>query len=134
MKTSSPSKFKENSDMVVLHKIMYKQIEDKVLEIGGDVFEIGAGTGFCLQILRLPEGSSLVVVDYNPHMEKYFRENLAKAPHINLKEYLVQSAEDMSNIPDNTFAAVFCADLMCSLEEELLRKMLKEIRRVLKKV
>jgi len=122
------------SPLFALQKTTLSHISNKAQELGGDVLEIGAGAGSSLEFLRLPKGSSLVVVDYNPYFEGYFRSRLSKYPDIKLKDYFVQSAADMSNIPDNTFSVVFVIDVLCSIDEDLLRKMLEEVKRVLKPV
>jgi len=122
------------SPLFVKKKEMFEQIAAQLEELPGDVLEIGAGSGSSLEWLKLPEGCSLVVVDYNPLFMESFKESSAKFPDIKVKDYLVQSAVDMSNIGDNTFSVVFVKDVLCSIEEESLKKMLKEIKRVLKPV
>ncbi|EDO41937.1 predicted protein [Nematostella vectensis] len=105
----------------------------KIAELGGDVVEIGAGPGNNTKFLQLPEGSFLIVVDYNPHMEKIFRKNMeTDNPNLHLKEFLVQSADDMSEIPDGSVSAVLATHLLCSLDDQQTRKVLKEIMRVLR--
>ncbi|EDO28577.1 predicted protein, partial [Nematostella vectensis] len=96
------------------------------------LYEIGISTGRNLAYMNLPEKSSLVAVDYNPHMEKFLRENLKKYPAINLKEFIVQGSEDMSEIPDNSVSVLVATQLLCSMDEEVVKKSLQEFKRVLK--
>jgi len=125
---------KPTSPLYAKKKRIFEEVAAKLDELPGDILEIGAGSGSSLELLKLPEDCSLVVIDNNPHFEESFKRYAAKFPNIKVKDYLVQSAVDMSNIPDNTFSVVLIQDVLCSIEEESLRKMLKEIKRVLKPV
>ena len=68
---------KPSSPLLPLKKAQFAEIEKTLEELPGDILEIGAGSGASLDFLRLPQGCSLVVVDYNPHFEQHFREKLA---------------------------------------------------------
>ena len=94
----------------------------------------GAGQNFD----DYPQGMSLIAVDYNPHVEKLLKENLAKAGgRVQMKTFIVASSEDMSGaegkvgVEDNSVAAVVCTKLLCSLTEEQIVKTVQEVKRVL---
>jgi len=108
----------------------------KLREDGGDVLEIGSAVGRNLKYLDLPPGCSYIALDYNPKMESYLRENLKKYPkqNIPLKKFIVADAANMSSVADDSVKAVLATQLFCSLEEEKVKDVLKEIKRVLKPV
>ena len=102
----------------------------------GDVLEIGIGAGENFDLY--PEGTSLIAVDSNPHVEELLMENLKKAgERVHLKKFVVASAEDMScslgkpGVEDNSVAAVVCTMVLCSLTDEQTMKTLAEVKRVL---
>ncbi|EDO46458.1 predicted protein [Nematostella vectensis] len=125
-KEDKPGPFKD------MKTTMFKGIKETAEEIGGDVLEIGCGTGSALRMLSLPKGSEFIALDPNPHMEKYFREELDRFPEVKLKAFLVQGGEDLSRIADDSLAAVFVIDVLCSVPEDGLDKLLEEVKRVLK--
>ena len=105
-------------------------------ELEGDVLEIGIGAGENFHLY--PEGTSLIAVDSNPHVEKLLTENLKKAgERVHLKKFVVASAEDMScssgkvGVEDNSIAAVVCTLVLCSLTDDQTTKTIREVKRVL---
>lgn len=112
------------------------QVMQKLREDGGDLLEIGIAVGKNLKYLNLPQDSSYIALDYNPKMESYLRENLKKYPdqNIPLKRFIAEDAANMASISDNSVAVVLGTQMMCSLEQEKVKSVLKEIRRVLKPV
>ena len=98
--------------------------------VQGDILEIGAGTGANFEFL--PEGSSVIALEPNPHMESYLRENVKKFPHINLKQVVAGFAENMEGIADESVEAVICTLTLCSVHD--VEATLSEIKRVLKPV
>ncbi|XP_059489142.1 N6-adenosine-methyltransferase TMT1A-like [Neocloeon triangulifer] len=69
------------------------------------------------------------MLDINPHCEKYLRENLKKHPHLNLREFICGSAENIHQVQSGSVDVVVSSRTLCSLDES---KALKEIFRVLK--
>ena len=106
--------------------------------MNGDVLEIGIGAGANFDYY--PQGTSLVAVDCNPHMEELLKENLKKVDdRVHLKKFVAASAEDMScrgkvGVEDNSVAAVVCTNLLCSLTDGQTRKTIQEVKRTLKPV
>lgn len=96
--------------------------------VQGDILEIGAGTGANFEFL--PEGSSIIALEPNPHMESYLSENVKKFPHINLKQVVAGFAENMEGIADESVEAVVCTLTLCSVHD--VEAALSEIKRVLK--
>lgn len=101
----------------------------------GDVLEIGIGSGSNFEYY--PQGTSLIAVDPNRHVNELLKGNLEKAGRrIRLKKFVAASAEDMScrgqvGVEDNAVAAVVCTKLLCSLSDSQTRKTIQEVKRVL---
>ena len=101
---------------------IFADLGERLKEVKGDVLEIGIGSG--QNFAEYPQGTSLIAVDFNPHVEKHFRNNLEKAgDSVNLKKFVVASAEDMNctgkvGVEDNSVVAVVCTKLLCSLTDE----------------
>ena len=119
-----------------LKRTIFADLSERLKEVNGDVLEIGIGAGE--NFLYYPQGTSLIAVDPNPHVEKLPRENLEKiGDRVHLKKFVVASAEDMNytsgklGVEDNSVAAVVCTFVLCSLTEEQTTKTLQEVRRVL---
>ena len=118
-----------------IQRSLFAELDEHLKRVKGDVLEIGIGSGANFQ--DYPQGTSLIAVDANPHVEKLLKKNLAKAgDRILLKKFVVASAEDMSfrgkvGVKDNSVAAVVCTKLLCSLTDEQVRKTVQEVKRVL---
>ena len=119
-----------------LKRSIFTDLSERLKEVNGDVLEIGIGAGE--NFLYYPQGTSLIAVDPNPHVEKLLRGNLEKiGDRIHLKKFVVASAEDMSyasgelGVEDNSVAAVVCTFLLCSLTDEQTTKTLQEVKSVL---
>ena len=111
---------------------LFSQLRDHLQQTGGgEVLEIGSGTGANLEYLP---GVSLVALDPNEHMEKIFRVNLEKYPAVTLRKYVVGKAEDLKTFDNGSLAAVLCTITLCSVPEKLIEKVFCEIKRVLKPV
>lgn len=114
---------------------LFADLDDHLKRMNGDVLEIGIGSGQNLD--DYPQGTSLIAVDLNPHVEKLLRENLGEAGNrVHLKKFVVASAEDMSSmgkvgVEDNSVAAVVCMKLLCSLNDEQITKTVREVKRIL---
>lgn len=94
-----------------------------MLEVG-----VGEGTNFELY----PDNCSLTVLEYNENFEKKFTENVKKFSKINFEKFVVGLVEDMHEFEDNTFDAILCTHVLCSVSD--VDEGLKEIKRVLKEV
>ena len=115
---------------------IFVELGQHLKEVEGDVLEIGIGAGENFDLY--PEGTSLIAVDSNPHVEELLMENLKKAgERVHLKKFMLASAEDMScslgkpGVEDNSVAAVVCTMVLCSLTDEQTMKTLAEVKRVL---
>lgn len=103
--------------------------------MNGDVVEIGIGSGENFDYY--PDGTSLIAVDLNPHVEKFLRVSLEKVDdRIHLKKFVAASSEDMTcagkiGVEDNSVADVVCTKLLCSLTEDQVTKTIQEVKRVL---
>lgn len=97
--------------------------------------EIGIGPGSNFDYY--PQGTSLIAVDSNPHVEESLKRNLERAGRrIHLKKFVAASADDMScngeiGVEDNSVAAVVCTKLLCNLSDLETRKTIEEVKRVL---
>ena len=125
----------------ILHQCkleLFAYLSEGLKEVSGDVLEIGVGPGANFDYY--PQGTSLIAVDENPHVEKHFRQNLERSgKRVHLKAFVVACAEDMSSkgqvgVADGSVAAVVFTKLLCSLSEDNIRKILREVKRVLKPV
>ena len=116
---------KRKEELFSLMKTNFQNVQGDKL-----VLEIGVGTGANFEFL--PEGSSLIALDPNPHMEPYLLENAKKCSHVQLKTFVCGLAENMSFIPDESVEAVVCTLTLCSVDD--MEATLAEIRRVLKPV
>ena len=119
-----------------LKQKIFVDLSNRLKELEGDVLEIGIGAGENFHLY--PEGTSLIAVDSNPHVEELLMENLKKAgERVHLKKFVVASAEDMSCSPgklgveDNSIAAVVCTLVLCSLTDVQTTKTIREVKRVL---
>jgi ubiquinone/menaquinone biosynthesis C-methylase UbiE len=78
-----------------------------------------------------PSGSSLLMLDVNPHCEQHMLENLKNFPRLHLKAFVCGSAEQMHQIDTESVDVVVSSRTLCSVDEN---KTLKEVHRVLRKV
>ncbi|KAH9508245.1 Methyltransferase-like protein 7B [Bulinus truncatus] len=93
------------------------------------ILEIGAGSGMNFNFY--PYGSKVTCLDPNPYNEKYIVESIGKAKNnVKLVKFVKGFAENMINIPSDSFDAVVCTFTMCSIRG--LSEAIEEVRRVLK--
>lgn len=115
-----------------LIKCELKKLRDE-RESGLTIMEIGTACGLALDIL--PEDTKFTAMEplaaIRPKFEKAFDE-VKQERRLVLERYLVQKAEDMSQIGDDTFDAVIMTYVFCSVDS--VEQVLKEIQRVLKPV
>lgn len=109
---------------------LFGSLKEHLNDVDGDLLEIGAGTGANFQFF--PDGCSVLVLDPNEHMHTHLVHSKKYYPNIVLKECIVNSAEDMSQIKDHTVSVVVATLVLCSVES--VEQVLKEIVRVLKPV
>lgn len=109
---------------------LFSNMKQTLDAIKGDILEIGSGTG--ANFAFFPEGSSVIALDPNRHMEKYLKNNADKFPTITIKKVVTGIAENMVEIQDNSVAVVVCTLTLCSVQD--IPKVLQEVKRVLKPV
>ena len=104
---------------------------DSALAEGGvgciRILEIGIGSGNNLKFY--PNNTHLIAVEPNPYFDSCFEKKLGDFPHIVLEKSITGSAEDMSDIEDNSVDVVVSTHVLCSVND--IKQCLKEIRRVL---
>lgn len=122
-----------------LKQKIFADLSNRLTEVNGDVLEIGIGAGE--NLTYYPQGTSIIAVDPNPHVEKLLKENLETAVgRVHLKMFVAASAEDLSckpgkfGVEDNSVAAVVGTLVLCSMTDDQVRKTLQEVKRVLKPV
>ncbi|CAL1299628.1 unnamed protein product [Larinioides sclopetarius] len=93
-----------------------------------EVLEIGVGPGPNLQFY--PDNCFLTVLDKNAGFESYFFKNLKKNSHISYQRSVIQPAEKMLDIDDESFDVVISTYLHCSTQDS--SAVLQEVKRVLK--
>ena len=113
-------------------KALFTKLQLGLQNVDGDVLEIAIGPGANLEFF--PPETSLIAMDYNPHMEKILRRNLAKFPHVHLKKFLVGNVLDGVKTKDKSMAAVVCTKLLCNFTDKQAMKMMQEVKRILKPV
>ncbi|GBM40930.1 Methyltransferase-like protein 7B [Araneus ventricosus] len=120
------------SKLVSLRKKMFqllqKGLSPKERPAPLEVLEIGIGDGANLPYY--PENCKLTVLDKNKFFEPYFRSNAKMYPHISYQRTVIQSAENMKDVEDNSMDVVVTSLFQCSCDDP--DKVLQEILRVLK--
>ena len=94
------------------------------------VLEIGSGPGSNFHYL--PNGTNIMCLDPNPYFETYLKRKCASYPDINLQEFLVGRAEDLSILPNGCVDAVISTSVLCSVNDVELS--VAEVKRVLRPV
>ncbi|EDO40824.1 predicted protein, partial [Nematostella vectensis] len=107
---------------------LFMSLKNVQENIKGDILEIGCGTGANFPFF--PEGSSVIALDPNPNMGDYFLRNADEFPNVTIKKVITGVAEDMSELADNSVAAVVCTLTLCSVSD--IEATLREVKRVLK--
>ncbi|GFT22555.1 methyltransferase-like protein 7A [Nephila pilipes] len=109
-------------------KILEDSIGDRNSLVPLEVLEIGVGQGPNLKFY--PENCKLTVLDKNKFFEKFFSKNKNEYPHISYQNTIIQPAERMRGIDDNSFDVVVSTYLHCSCDDSVA--VLREVKRVLK--
>ncbi|XP_028411282.1 methyltransferase-like protein 7A [Dendronephthya gigantea] len=117
-----------NREVGFKKKKLFETMEKHLEEVEGEVLEVGAGTG--ANFAFYPRGCTIIAVDPNRYMNYYLQHTKKFYPHVQLKEYIVGSAEDMRKIADHSMSVVVCSLVLCSVNS--VEQSLKEIIRVLK--
>ena len=95
----------------------------KTLEIGP-----GAGTNFAY----LPANIRLTTLEENPYFKKHFATIQTRHPTITIEDMLIGNAENMVQVPDESFDVVIGTHIFCCIDD--YQTAAKEIFRVLKPV
>ncbi|KAL9973532.1 hypothetical protein ACROYT_G020001 [Oculina patagonica] len=112
-----------------LKERIFADLKKHLKTVKGDVVEIGIGAGENFGFY--PDGTSVIAVDSNPHVEELLKASLEKAgDRVRLKKFVVASAEKL-DVADNSVAAVVCTFVICSIADDQSRKTLQEVKRVL---
>ncbi|XP_015909039.1 thiol S-methyltransferase TMT1A [Parasteatoda tepidariorum] len=111
-----------------IFRILEENLPGRKKSIPLEILEIGIGPGANLQFY--PENSNLTVLDVNPSFLEVFNKNKKNYPQVNYKKTILKPAEDMSEIPDDTFDVVVSTHVLCSVKN--VENALKEVKRVLK--
>ncbi|GFT63671.1 methyltransferase-like protein 7A [Nephila pilipes] len=109
-------------------QILEDSIGDRNSLVPLEVLEIGVGQGPNLKFY--PENCKLTVLDKNKFFEKFFSKNKNEYPHISYQNTIIQPAERMRGIDDNSFDVVVSTFLHCSCDDS--DAVLREVKRVLK--
>ncbi|PRD30260.1 UNVERIFIED_CONTAM: Methyltransferase-like protein 7B [Trichonephila clavipes] len=109
-------------------KILKECVAHRNKNVPLEILEIGVGEGPNLTLY--PENCNLTVLDKNKFFESYYTRNAKKFPHISYQRTVIQPAEDMSDIADNSLDVVVSTYLHCSCDDSYA--VLKEVQRVLK--
>lgn len=109
---------------------LFRQLAINLEKIGGDVLEIGVGTGANLEFY--PKGCCLIALDPCSEMRQRFEAKNERYSYVNIKRFIHGCAEDLKEIPDSSVGVIVCTKVMCSVRDK--RKALLEFKRVLKPV
>lgn len=101
-----------------------------VSEEKSTLLEIGVGSGSNFKYY--PDNIHLICLDYNKYFGTYLDKEKERYPNIHSMEFVVGTAENMSEIPDDSVEFVVCTLVLCSVKD--LQLCLAEVRRVLKSV
>ncbi|KAL8163706.1 UNVERIFIED_CONTAM: hypothetical protein K2H54_034018, partial [Gekko kuhli] len=92
------------------------------------LLEIGAGTGTNFKFY--PAGCRLICNDKNDSFSKFLHKSLSQNRHLQLEQYVIAPAEDLSQIPNASVDVVVGTLVLCSVESS--ERVLKEVLRVLR--
>ncbi|GFT53864.1 methyltransferase-like protein 7B [Nephila pilipes] len=109
-------------------QILKDSLGDRNSLVPLEILEIGVGQGPNLQFY--PKNCNLTALDKNKFFEKDFLRNRKKNPHVSYKKIVIQPAECMRGVDDNSFDVVVSTFLHCSCDDSVA--VLQEVKRVLK--
>ncbi|KAL7989695.1 hypothetical protein Chor_012361 [Crotalus horridus] len=108
---------------------LFKNLRDFADDSGKlHLLEIGVGTGTNFQFY--PPNSQITCVDYNPNFRNFLLKSMAQNTHLQFKNFVVGSAENISSVPDGSVDVVVSTLVLCSVKNT--QAVLKEILRVLR--
>ncbi|GFU09987.1 methyltransferase-like protein 7B [Nephila pilipes] len=113
-----------------LFQILEDSLGNRDNSVPLEVLEIGVGHGPNLKFY--PENCNLTVLDKHKFFEKEFSKNKKKYPHVSYQKTVIQPAECMRGVDDNSFDVVVSTFLHCSCDDSVA--VLQEVKRVLKPV
>ncbi|KAF8774439.1 Methyltransferase-like protein 7B like protein [Argiope bruennichi] len=113
---------------IKMFELLQKSLSTNKSSIPLEVLEIGIGDGANLPYY--PDNCKLTVVDKNKFFEPYFQRNAKKYTHISYERTVIQPAENMKDVKDNSMDVVVTSVFLCSCDDP--DKVLQEILRVLK--
>lgn len=114
-------------------EILFQGVHDlrKKSQADLNILEIGVGKGENFSFY--PKGTNLTCLDPHPHHDGHLQKNLEESGgNVKLVRFLHNFAEDMSDVENDTFDAVVCTFVMCTVRDPAAT--LAEVRRVLKPV
>ena len=131
-------KASSNSDLSTAYNVslkdykleLFRQLANTLKKVGGDVLEIGVGSGANLEFY--PKDCCLIALDPSSEMRQLFEAKNEKHSYVNIKRFIQGYAEDLSEISDISVGVIVCTKVMCSVRER--RRALLEFKRVLKPV
>jgi len=127
--TTRQAKLKgKKKQLIEMSKTLFSSMEQVIADVGGNVLEIGAGSG--ANLVYYPQNTSLVTLDLNEHFRSYLEGNLAVHKHVTLESYVVGNAEDMKDLIDDESCSCVVSSLTLCCADQL--KVLNEVQRVLK--
>ncbi|GFW01889.1 methyltransferase-like protein 7B [Trichonephila clavipes] len=109
-------------------QILKDNLSDKNSLLPLEILEIGVGHGPNLKFY--PENCNLTVLDKNKYFEKDFTKNRNKYPQVSYQRTVIQPAECMKGVDDNSFDVVVSTFFHCSCDDSAA--VLQEVKRVLK--
>ena len=109
---------------------LFKELNDMKKGEKISILEVGPGPG--ANFKYFDRDAVVQTVEPNDHFVKYFDENRAKFPKLEIKEMKQGFCEDLSStgISDASVDAVVMTRVLCSVKDQ--KKCLEEIKRVLK--
>ncbi|GFW01912.1 methyltransferase-like protein 7B [Trichonephila clavipes] len=109
-------------------QILKDSLGDKSTHLPLEILEIGVGHGPNLKFY--PENCNLTVLDKNKYFEVDFMKNRNKYPQVSYQRTVIQPAECMKGVDDNSFDVVVSTFLHCSCDDSAAVS--REVKRVLK--
>ncbi|XP_039225759.1 methyltransferase-like protein 7A [Crotalus tigris] len=108
---------------------LFKNLRDFADDSGKlHLLEIGVGSGTNFQFY--PPNSQITCMDYNPNFRNFLLKSMAQNTHLQFKNFVVGSTENISSVPDGSVDVVVSTLVLCSVKNT--QAVLKEVLRVLR--